>query len=214
MYILFVCVFVVVVLNVLQPCVKINKYLLRKVGLQLLVNRTLSTQNSKCKKLLVLSCCYILRFWNVFKSSTGTFIIGHVCTAWVHLIQAIKIQDKPNFHNIWLLSHTDSTECWEQNAYVAIFLCSLKTPAAVLTLQFLVCRELDGILWPWLWHPEPGSLRKVRLVPGLQRQPVLQRSPVRWTAVAEVWGWCPAGGSFPLRLVGFYFTVTSNTKLP
>lgn len=71
-------------------------------------------------------------------------------------------------------------------AYVAIVLCNLKTPVTVLTLQFLVCRELDGILWPWLWHPEPGCLGKVYLVPGLQRQPVLQCSPICWTAVAEV----------------------------
>lgn len=71
-------------------------------------------------------------------------------------------------------------------AYTAIFLCSLKTSATVLTVQFLVCRELDGILWPWLWHPEPGHLREVYLVPGLQRQPVLQCTSSCWAAVAEV----------------------------
>lgn len=66
-------------------------------------------------------------------------------------------------------------------------------------LSLSVCRELDGVLWPRLRHTQPGGLREVHLVPGLQRRPVLQRAAGRRATLAEVRRRRPAGGSLTLR---------------
>lgn len=68
-------------------------------------------------------------------------------------------------------------------------------------LSLLVCRELDGLLGTWLWHPQLGGLGKVYLVSGLQRWPILQCPAWCRAALAKVWRCCPAGGSLSLRFV-------------
>lgn len=68
-------------------------------------------------------------------------------------------------------------------------------------LSLLVCRELDGLLGSWLWHPQLGGLGKVYLVSGLQRWPILQCPAWCRAALAKVWRCCPAGGSLSLRFV-------------
>lgn len=90
------------------------------------------------------------------------------------------------------------SDCWVCH----VQLCLLSPTQQALSLS--VCRKLDGLLRARPRHPQLGSLREVPLVPGLQRQPVLQCIAGRWAALAEVRRCRPAGGSLALRFAPWF----------